>query len=244
MITKKMKLRCSIYELFTVDIHWHKMGDTFLFLHAGSNWSTMDHMTSGDERLFPYDSVSLQEEITRQLQDRHMNTGMFAYSKSLGSIKFDEKIDFRITEEKMDRMQMFLADEKIHPIITFHGTNIEKAESIFENGYLIPGCAKNKVKVRVANGQVYGPGVYTTLFHGMAARYARPDGTSYSYVLVNLIFPGKFKLIPDKPTGTREPVPTDGVFKDGTNTKIIFGLSQFICADPDRVVPLALMAIK
>ena len=76
--------------------------------------------------------------------------------------------------------------------------------------------------------------------------YTSPDRIKYVYVLINIVILGKFKLIAPGGNETikHNPPPTNGCYSDGSNTRIVYGLEQLVCADPKRIIPIAVMKIS
>jgi len=109
-----------------------------------------------------------------------------------------------------------------------------------ENGYIVPGIGNS---IKTTHGAAYGIGVYSSPFFGKSVYYTIPDKMKYIYILINMVFPGKMKMIaPNNRGGNHKPI--NGSYENDFNTKIVFGLEQLVCADPERVVPLAIMKIK
>lgn len=139
------------------------------------------------------------------------------------------KIEINISDELFQRMIQVNDTEKMQPIITFHGTNSNAMAKILQEGYKAPGINGGTR----AHGDMYGPGVYSSHFLSKAAAY----GTKT--LLINIIFLGKVKLINSRLDGS----PVNGVYPDGTNTRIVFGLDQVISGDPNRVFPVGLVSV-
>ena len=213
----------------------------FVYLRPDSNWFIVENLHKNDD-LFPYDCDTLKNEITNQLSNRYEYMDVFKtkFCFNVNSSEVKEQLDFYIDDNKLALMATFMDDEKIHPMITFHGTSKETIELILNNGYIIPGTNKN---VKIVHGAVYGPGIYSSPFYDKARYYAAKDKESFMYIIVNLLFPGKIKLISDIPD-SKEKIPFNGVFKDNIHTKIVYGLDQIICADPKRVISVAVITLS
>ena len=154
-----------------------------------------------------------------------------------------ESIDFYLDKKKFKLIESMLELESRHPIITFHGTSFKAVESILQHGYIIPQLDKNNSIARATHGAAYGIGVYSSPFFDKAIYYTTPDKT-HVYILINMVFLGKAKLIPPRGIGTDFRPPNNGVYCDGSNTRIVYGLEQLITGDASRVVPIAVMKIS
>ena len=224
----------------------------FMYLMPG-NWFEIKNIDQ--DKLYPYDIESLQTEIINQINSRNEKLDFIniSFGARYGNNTIDEII-FHLDNQKFSAMAKILETEKRHPIITFHGTNLDAVNSILANGYIIPQALtekqqngqKNDIMVRRANGAMYGIGVYTSPFYDKAIYYSRAVESKYVYVLVNMVFLGIVKLIP--PLGNKNftdfSAPKNGIYADGSNTRIVYGLEQIVSANSDMVFPIAILKIK
>lgn len=216
----------------------------FIYLMPG-NWFEIKNIDA--DKTHPFDLENLQVEISNQINNRNEKLDFINISFGNGRGKnIVEETIFHLNDSKFAVMSKILSTEKRHPIITFHGTSLVAVDSILANGYVIPQLTKNKEIVKVANGANYGVGIYTSPFYDMVLRYCRESASKYVYVLVNIVFLGVIKLIPPNCANnlTDYSVPVDGVYADGSNTRIVYGLEQIISADSSKVFPVAILKIK
>ena len=208
-------------------------------LNSG-NWFELKSFNK--EKSQPYDLFSLQKEIFEQINSREKNLEFIniTFGKRYTRTELTD-IEFHLTENQLKNFSNKMQSEKMHPIITFHGTSDPKTvESIFKSGYLIPGTGS----VKKAHGSAYGNGIYSSPHFDKAIYYTKPDEIKTVYVLVNLVFLGRMKLIPPGGLGIDHVEPINGAYSDGTNTRIVYGLEQLVCADSSRIVPVGVMKIK
>jgi hypothetical protein len=217
----------------------------FIYLMPG-NWFETKNIDT--DKTCPFDLENFKAEMTNQINNRNEKLDFINISFSGGAgHNIIEEILFHLDETKFSTMAKILTTEKRHPIITFHGTNLDAAKSILANGYVIPQLNKNNnVSVKVSNGALYGIGVYTSPFYDKALYYCRNKTTKYVHILVNMVFLGVMKLIPPNNSllRTNYSAPINGVYADGSNTRIVYGLEQIISADPNKVFPIAILKIK
>ena len=207
------------------------------------NWFELKNINK--EKIDSYDIDSFKKEILSQVNDRSEKldfvdrTFLAKYPKA----HIDE-ITFHLDNSKFKRLAKILESEKRHPIITFHGTtNLTIIKSILEHGYIIPG-QQNEIIVKKKHGSAYGSGIYSSPFLDKSLFYTMPDNVKCVYVLINLQFLGTMKLIPPNGEYVDFKPPMQGVYPDGSNTRIVYGLEQVISADPQRVVPIAVIKIN
>ncbi len=219
----------------------------FIYLVPG-NWFEIKNIDQ--DKTCPYDIENLKAEITNQINNRNEKLDLIniSFGGTHGK-NIIEEIIFYLDEEKMATMIKIMSTEKRHPIITFHGTNAAAVNSILENGYIIPQLNKNNgVGTKVAHGAVYGIGVYTSPFYDKAYSYCKSSTDKYVYLLINMVFLGVVKLIPPNSTCvtkiTDYSAPINGIYTDGSNTRIVYGLEQVISADSSKVFPVAVLKIK
>jgi hypothetical protein len=214
--------------------------DIPLLMLCEGNWFELKNFRKENSR--PYDLESLVSEIQTQVDSRKDNLKFIDinFHKQYQNV-VTEEIKWNLSLEQFQRICTNYPDEKVHPIITFHGTTDSKVvENIFRIGYIVPGTNG----IRIAHGSAYGNGVYSSPHFDKAMYYTKPDG-SHVYVLINLVFPGKTKLVPPAASGfVDRSNPVGGTFADGTHTRIVYGLEQLVTADADRVVPIGVMKLK
>lgn len=213
----------------------------YIYLVPG-NWFELKNINT--DRCQPYDIDMLKQEILEQVNNRaeklnFVNTQFYPDCQNAAV----ESIDFYLDNCKFNRIAQYIEKDRRHPIISFHGTKPDAIDSIIKNGYIIAGDKTAAIKINMAHGAVYGHGVYTSSFFGKANCYAKPDTNGYVYIIINIQFPGKAVLIPPLFNTIRD-IPANGFYKDGINTRIVYGLDQIIAADPDRIIPVAVMKIK
>jgi len=216
----------------------------FMYLMPG-NWFELKNINH--DKTHPYDQDTFIKEIFDQVTNRSDKLNFIEltfgkkYSKSVV-----QDIQFHLDEKKFKMMSQILQTEKRHPIITFHGTsNLNAVNSILDNGYIIPGDKnKNNVAIKKTHGSAYGIGIYSSPFFDKAMYYTTPDNTTYAYVLINIVYLGTMKLIPPGGKFNNHNAPIKGIYDDGCNTRIVYGLEQLVSADADRVIPVAVMAIN
>lgn len=215
------------------------MEDRFLYLVPG-NWFEIRNINKS--KVFPYDVATLQQEIIDQVNSNEDKLRFI--NLQFGSHYTNKKIvdiQFYIDDNKFMKLLDLLENEKRHPIVTFHGTSLDAANSILKDGYIIPGLSNDK-SVKVKNGSVYGIGVYSSPFFDKAMYYTRVNN-GHVYMLINMVFVGKSTMIAPSKHNIIFKKPINGVYDDGFHTRIVFGLDQIICADSNRVVPIALLKI-
>lgn len=192
------------------------------------------------EKLIPYDQSAFEAQILTHVTNRmdklgHLNVSFGSRYKSSEILG----IDFHLDSEKFTKIASILETQTRHPIITFHGTtSLKNIESILEKGYQLPG----KEGLKATHGAAYGLGVYSSPHFDKAMYYTTPDPSGMVYVLINLTFLGKFNLI--APQDYAAANPRNGTYHGGIHTRIVSGLEQLVSANPDFVVPVAVMTIK
>lgn len=210
----------------------------FLYLTPG-NWFEIKNIS--EKNLFPFDLQTFQDEVKTQISDRYEKLGIIESMYNHKANRDDiSDIFFYVDEEIFQLLINKTSEQKRHPILTFHGSKIESINSIMNNGYEIPGMPGSTIKV--AHGQMYGPGIYTSSFYNKAISYSTMSDEHY-YVIVNMVFLGKFKLIPVSTSSVCRALPTGGKFPGDIDTKVVYGLDQIISADKSNVVPIAVMKI-
>lgn len=222
--------------LLQLSIHMEK---EFIYLIPG-NWFELKNIIAN--KTTPYDLQMFKDEILLQVNNR-------AEKLSFIDLKHGtpypnaivEHISVHFDNKKFKQIAKILEKEQRHPMITFHGTKPESVDSIIAHGYQIPG--KNKL-AKLANGSAYGIGIYSSPFFEKANYYARPDDKGYIYILINLLFPGKAKLISPGEHDIDRNHPINGCYDNGFNTRIVYGLDQIVTADPNRIIPIAVMKIN
>lgn len=213
----------------------------FIYLMQG-NWFELKNINR--EKTVPFDLDMLKAEILNQVESRSDKLSFIDITfGSKYSKKSVDSIDFYLDKEKFNLLATMLENETRHPIITFHGTSLKSVTSILEHGYIIPQLASHNGLARAAHGAAYGIGVYSSPFFDKASYYTTPDN-KHVYILINLVFLGKMKLIPPGRVCTDFKAPVNGIYADGSNTRIVYGMEQLITADASRVVPLAVMKIS
>lgn len=175
----------------------------------------------------------MQEIITEQL--RSCDTLLNDIRSGHSNRRKIKNITFDVDDSKFSSMIELNEAEDRHPIITFHGTSKAATKSILQGGYKAAGINGGKV----AHGQMYGPGVYSSHFLSKANSYAGGTNT----LIINVVFLGKIKLIPSFGS-VSSTLPKNGVYNDGSNTRVVFGLDQIICADPARVIPIGTVTLQ
>jgi hypothetical protein len=222
---------------------------SFIYLMPG-NWFELKNINA--DKTYPFDLDALKEEILNQVNCRSEKLGFI--NLSFGSKYRNnvvEDIVFHLDEKKFSKMVEMLETEMRHPIITFHGTSLDATNSILENGYIIPKGHgsnqkqnKNNIIVKTTHGSAYGTGIYSSPFFDKAMYYAKPDGATHVYIIINIVFLGTMKLIPPGHNFTDFKAPINGSYPDGSNTRIVYGLDQLVLADPERIYPVAIMKIR
>ena len=226
----------------------------FIYLVPG-NWFELKNLNK--KKAIPFDINALKDEILNQVNNRSDKLSFIDITFGSKYVnKSVDSIEFYLDQDKFNLIAEILSKETRHPIITFHGTSLKSVESILRTGYFIPGLNKNLDKnlnknldkkavdsIRVAHGSAYGIGVYSSPFFDKAMYYTTPDN-KYVYMLINLVFLGKMKLIPPHGTCTNFGAPVNGIYADGSNTRIVYGLEQLITAESNRVIPIAVMKIS
>jgi hypothetical protein len=215
----------------------------FIYLVPG-NWFELKNINK--EKVCPYDIDMLKNEIINQITSRSDKLSFINLTFGSSHTKTEENIEFYLSDEKFQSMIKILESESRHPIITFHGTTYQAVQSILENGYVVPGLndTKTDVIVKRTHGAAYGIGVYTSPFFDKAMQYTTTHNDKCVYILINMLFPGKIKLIPPGGIGTDFKKPINGTYADGSNTRIVYGLEQIITADAGKVIPIAVMKIS
>ena len=208
------------------------------------NWFELKNINP--DKIYPYSMDSFKEEILNQVNSRSEKLELI--NSSFGSKRNNnivESITFHLDDKKFSSMINMLADEKRHPIITFHGTSLEAVNSILATGYIIPGSGKNKMDVIIkTHGSMYGTGIYSSPFFDKAMQYTTATTAKYVYILINVVFLGTMKLIPPNTKLTDFKLPINGKYSDNSNTRIVYGLEQLISADSEKIIPIAVMKIK
>jgi len=215
--------------------------EKYLMLCPG-NWFEL--RTIKKNLLEPYDMVKLQKEILDQVSSR--SDKLESIDVSFGTIYGKdslEKIALHLDEKKFEQMIKLSEQEKLHPIITFHGTpSYDNVTGILEKGYLIPG--KDVKEIKVTNGKMYGIGIYSSPHFDKASHYTALSKKQTAYILINIVFLGKMHLIPPGGNNTKYSEPKNGIYADGIHTRVVYGLEQLISADPHRVIPVGVMHLK
>lgn len=212
----------------------------FIYLMPG-NWLELRNINM--DKTYPYDIETLKTEILSQVNNR---TDKLSFIDSIFNNKYNvtEEITFYLDKSKFLTMIDMIKAEKIHPIITFHGTSLAAVNSILESGYVIPTIKNDKnIVITKKHGSMYGTGVYSSPFFGKSMGYTITDDTKCVYVIINLVFLGKMKLIPPISSQNIKDIPKNGSYQDGSNTRIVFGLEQLVCSDCERIIPIAVMKI-
>lgn len=208
------------------------MTSKYTYLVPG-NWFELKNINK--EKVQPYNRKSLKEEILNQVFNRSENLKIIdiTFGQPYKNIK-DEDITMYLDREKFNKINKVLQSEMRHPIITFHGTNsLITVESILAEGYIVPGTNK---KVKVRNGSMYGNGVYSSPHFDKALAYTRPDESKCVYILINILFLGKAKMI--------SPNVFNKIEDKTIDTKIVFGLDQIISIDENKIIPVGVIKMK
>jgi len=205
------------------------------------NWFEL--RTRNPSKTIEYDIDSFKCEILNQIETRNdkLNFINISFGSKYNSNNI-ESIDFCLDKDKFKNMIKILQTEKRSPILAFHGTDLKAVEAIIRDGYKIGGLDSGVNKL---HGSMYGAGVYTSPFYDKAMYYTKKTD-DYVYVLVNMVLVGTVKLIPpaNGKNYTDFSNPINGFYADNSNTRVVFGLEQIICADTKRVFPIAIMKIK
>lgn len=213
----------------------------FINLTPG-NWFELKNIIQ--DKTHPYDIDAFKKEILDQVNNRSEKLSIINISFGSRYAKTTiEEITFHLAKDKFNRMIKMMQNEKRHPIITFHGTNLDAVKSILANGYIIPQQNKTNNLITKTHGAVYGIGVYSSPFFDKAMYYTTPN-SKHVYILINMVFPGTMKMIPQNKSFTNFDPPENGIYADGSNTRVVYGLEQFISADAERVIPIAVMKIS
>jgi hypothetical protein len=215
------------------------MSSEFIYLRNDICWFGMNQLKPSDkDNKFPYDIDSFQNEVIKQIsvRDKTLDQIKVKFSERYPEKLFDHEITFHLTEHKFQHIASLIPDEKLHPILAFHGSSPSCINNIIDNGYDMPGTGHVK---RHGN---FGCGIYTSPFFDKANNYSIQDTGKNIYLIVNLVLPGKHRMISD--ISTHYPDPVNGVHGDGSNTHIIYGISEIISADSNRVVPIATIKIS
>ena len=204
------------------------------------NWFSIRNMNK--KKLFPYDLDSFKEEIISQVTERSEKLAdIETCYNSKNKLITKEKITFYIDENKFRKIQKLASKEKRHPIITFHGTSNKATDAIINSKYIIPQMEKGKV--HVSHGAMYGIGVYSSPFFDKAKCYTGKQ-TSSTRLIINILFLGTMKMIPQFGGIVDKMPPIEGLYVDNSNTHVVYGLDQIISADPERVIPVAIIETK
>jgi hypothetical protein len=218
--------------------------DKFMYLMPG-NWFELKNINLN--KSFPYDINMLKEEILSQVNNRADKLSFInlTFGKKYGKSVVEEII-FYLDENKFSGMIEMQKSEKRHPIITFHGTSSDAVKSILANGYIVPSCGKKKTDmiVKKVHGSAYGIGIYSSPHFDKSMCYTVPDNVKYVYVLINMVFLGVMKMIPPCGVIVDNKPPVNGVYLDGSNTRIVYGLDQLVSANPNKIFPVAVMKIS
>jgi Poly(ADP-ribose) polymerase catalytic domain. len=210
-------------------------GQEFIYVMKG-NWFELRKYDP--DKTFPCDRETLQNEILEQVNSRSEKLDFIdiSFGQSYRN-KIVEDIIFDLDQNKFQSIAEKMIGETKHPIITFHGTSYEAIQSILAGSYLLPG--KDSV-IKIAHGWAYGPGVYSSPHLDKAMYYTKVHN-SYVYVLINLVFVGKVKLVGSNQAGYQI---KNNCYADGCHTRIVYGLEQVVSPDPARVVPVGFLKIK
>lgn len=203
----------------------------------------MNSKNINKNKLFPFDLESFKVEILNQVNNRSDKLAFINITfGSNQKISTSMDIEFRLDEIGFLKIIDSMEIEQRHPIVTFHGTkNMKTVNSIFDNGYIIPGSNIN-FAIEKSHGANYGNGIYSSPFFDKAMAYTAQENKCV-YILINFLLLGVAKLIP--PTEIIENTnPDNGVYADKSNTRIVFGLDQIISADISRIIPIAVMKIN
>ncbi|XWV25591.1 hypothetical protein QJ856_gp0163 [Tupanvirus deep ocean] len=216
----------------------------FVYLMPGS-WFELKNINH--DKTYPYDIDAFKNEILNQVNSSAEKLSFIDLTFGARYRKNTvEDIIFHLDQTKFDTIAKMIQGEKRHPIITFHGTSLTSVNSILATGYIVPGNGKKKTGTIVTkkHGSAYGIGVYSSPFFDKAMYYTTAVDAKYVYVLVNMVFLGVMKMIPPGGSHTDFKPPVNGVYADGSNTRIVYGLEQLVSADSERIIPLAVMKIK
>ncbi|XWV26928.1 hypothetical protein QJ857_gp0121 [Tupanvirus soda lake] len=220
-------------------------GDEFVYLMPGS-WFELKNINH--DKTYPFDINALKNEILNQVNSRSEKLSFIDLTFGAMYRKNTvEDIIFYLDNEKFNTIAKLLQNEKRHPIITFHGTSLTAVNSILASGYIVPGSRdkkKSDVIVSKKHGSAYGIGIYSSPFFDKAMNYTKPIDTKYVYILINMVFLGVMKMIPPGGSYTDFKPPVNGVYADGSNTRVVYGLEQLVSANSERIVPVAVMKIK
>lgn len=198
----------------------------FIYLIPG-NWFELKNIII--EKTIPYDEDSFIIELSKQIKSSEENLSVINAHYPIINTN-TKNIEFYLSEEKFSTIASILQSEKAHPIITFHGTSLQSAQSIIKNGYNLPG--ENGVKS--INGLAHGKGIYSTPFYQKAMSYAVSNNHSNIIALVvNILFLGKAKMMAQ-----------GSINNDCIDTKILYGMDQFVTINPQRIIPLAIIRIE
>lgn len=208
------------------------------------NWFELKNINR--KKTFPYDIISFKDELIKQITDRSEKLQCIdsPYKNVYKNIAVEDII-FYLSETKFNNIVEKCETEVRHPIIAFHGSTKDAVDSILKTGYCIPKIDGNNVAVR--HGSMYGLGVYTSPFFDKAISYSHVcNKDKYMYLIVNIVFLGKVKLIPPTPISSSSSLgkPVNGSYTDSSNTRVVQGLDQVISANSSNVIPVAVIKSK
>jgi hypothetical protein len=209
------------------------------------NWFTLRKMNL--QKSEPYDIDKLQAEILNHIANREEK--MEDFGDAARQFMFDKRriqaVEIKLDEVKFKRIAEIMETETNHPIFTFHGTVSNAIDSILENGYILQGDKNSKQMLkRVIDSGWYGRGIYSSPHIAAAAAYTAPDSKGLSYILINLLFLGVTKLISPNHDRSDGEIANEGFFKDGSNTRVIYGFSEMVTARPKCMIPIGYVVIK
>lgn len=129
--------------------------------------------------------------------DEFMNTIKTKTTENVTRTKYfkNYKIDYIdiFSDERFnDMIKQQDVMQEYTPIITFHATqSIDKINSIKKYGYLLPNTLHPMTgqKMTIANGNVYGEGIYSTLDISFAQWFNFTDLKHSVYLIVNVVLP-------------------------------------------------------
>jgi hypothetical protein len=206
-------------------------GDEILLNLVPGNWFELK--TYSLEKSEPFNKVRFEAYLRQHIETWH---DKIAHIQGVANVDVPIKnIEFCLTDEKMFKISEMLQNEKRHPLITFHGTNSQNIAPITKGGYLIAGVDN----VKRAHGAARGVGVYSSPHLSVAAGYASGNTRK---IIVNFVLIGKPKLVADIEANVARDDKTKA-YKDGTTTRILYGITMLISSDSERIIPVAVLTL-
>jgi hypothetical protein len=161
---------------------------------ATANWFHLNSYSASNHSSYSFAAFHdlVEKQILSKLKG-DLETGQVNHR-----MLYVQDLQVLLTEKQFEESILSRPDEMTFPLITYHSTcDVTKINSILKYGYLLPGDnhPTKGYTVRMANGNLYGDGIYTSREFDLSKWYSFLDQNSSVQIIVNLLFPKRIKTV-------------------------------------------------